>query len=207
MGAQTHILIIDADSLMRDGLSALLNLQNDLLVVGTIGTSAAIGRVALPAAPDLVILDIEIPDYGCSQTITAIRDRWPLARVMVLTFEGNDHAVDTALQAGANAYVLKSDTRGELFAALDNLKEGKSFVSPSVMDRSGRNRRSDGLSGRELDVLKRIAQGQRTREIANELSLSQKTVEKYRSNLMRKLRLKTAPAVAAYAIAHGYVEL
>lgn len=207
MGAQTHILIIDADSLMRDGLSALLNLQDDLLVIGAIGTSAAIGRVALPAAPDLVILDIDIPDYGSSQTITAIRDRWPLARVMVLTFERNDHALNTALQAGVNACVLKSDTRDELFAALRNIKDGRTFVSAAVMERASPNRRSDRLSGRELDVLKRIAQGQRTREIADELSLSQKTVEKYRSNLMRKLRLKTATAVAAYAIAHGYVEL
>jgi two-component system NarL family response regulator len=206
MGAQTHILIIDADSLMRDGLSALLNLQDDLLVIGAIGTSAAIGRVALPAAPDLVILDVGIPDYG-TQTITAIRYRWPLARVMVLTFEDNDHALNAALQAGVNAYILKSDTRGELFAALHNLKEGRNFVSPAVMERSSRNRRADGLSGRELDVLKRIAQGQRTREIATALSISHKTVEKYRSNLMRKLRLKTATAVAAFAIARGYVQL
>jgi two-component system secretion response regulator SsrB len=207
MGAQTHILIIDADSLMRDGLSALLNLQDDLRVIGAIGTSAAIGRVALPAAPDLVILDIDIPDYGGSQTITAIRDRWPLARVMVLTFERHEHALKTALQAGVNAFVLKSDTRSEFFAALHNLKEGKDFVSPGLMERSPRSRRADGLSDRERDVLKRIAQGRRTREIANELSLSHKTIEKYRSNLMRKLGLKTATAVAAYAIAHGYVEL
>ncbi len=214
MGAQTHILIIDADSLMRDGLSALLNLQNELQVIGAIGTSAAIGRASLPAAPDLVILDIDIPDYDGTQTMMAIRDRWPLARVMVLTFDRNEHALKTALQAGVNAYVLKSDTRGELFAAVHNLRQGKDFVSPGLMERPARGRsapkqppRADGLSERERDVMKRIAQGRRTREIASELSLSHKTIEKYRSNLMRKLGLKTATAVAAYAIVHGYVEL
>jgi len=214
MGAQTHILIIDADSLMRDGLSALLNLQAGLQVIGAIGTSAAIARVSLPAAPDLVILDIDIPDYGAEQTIAAIRDRWPSARVMVLTFERDEHALKTTLQAGVNAYVLKSDTRSELFSAVHNLLEGKDFVSPGLMEvptrgrhGAGQQNRPDGLSDRERDVLKRIAQGRRTREIANELSLSHKTIEKYRSNLMRKLGLKTATAVAAYAITHGYVEL
>jgi DNA-binding NarL/FixJ family response regulator len=214
MGAQTHILIIDADSVMRDGLSALLNLQSDLQVIGAIGTSAAITRVPLPAAPDLVILDIDIPDFGGTQTIAAIHDRWPLARVLVLTFQRHEHALKTALQAGVNAYVLKSDRRSDLFAAMHNLMEGRDFVSQSLMDRPVRGRRAagpepeaDGLSARERDVMKRIAQGRRTREIANELSLSHKTIEKYRSNLMRKLGLRTATAVAAYAIAHGYVEL
>jgi two-component system secretion response regulator SsrB len=214
MGAQTHILIIDADSLMRDGLSALLNLQGGLQVIGAIGTSAAIARVSLPAIPDLVILDIDIPDYGGRQTIAAIRDRWPLARVMVLTFERDEHALKTTLQAGVNAYVLKSDTRSELFSAVRHLQDGNDFVSPGLMEPSsratpllGEQRRADGLSERERDVLKRIAQGRRTREIANELSLSHKTIEKYRSNLMRKLGLKTATAVAAYAVTHGYVVL
>jgi DNA-binding NarL/FixJ family response regulator len=214
MGAQTHILIIDADSLMRDGLSALLNLQADLQVIGAIGTSAAIARVSLPAVPDLVILDIDIPDYAGQQTLKAIRDRWPLARVMVLSFERDEYSLKTALQAGVNAYVLKSDTRNELFAAVHHLQEGKDFVSARLMEApargrhsAGQQRRADGLSDRERDVLKRIAQGRRTREIASELSLSHKTIEKYRSNLMRKLGLKSATAVAAYAITHGYVEL
>jgi two-component system, LuxR family, secretion system response regulator SsrB len=213
MGAQTHILIVDADSLMRDGLSALLNLQSGLQVIGAVGTSAAITRALLPTAPDLIILDIDIPDFNGMQTIAAIHDRWPLARVLVLTFQRDEHALKTALQAGVNAYVLKSDTRGELFAAMHNLMAGRDFVSQGLMDRPTRGRRpggleraADGLSERERDVLKRIAQGRRTREIANELSLSHKTIEKYRSNLMRKLGLRTATAVAAYAITHGYVE-
>jgi DNA-binding NarL/FixJ family response regulator len=211
MSAQTHILIIDADSLMRDGLSALLNLRDDLQVIGAIGTSAAIARVALTAVPDIVILDIDIPDYG-NDTLTAIHDRWPLTRVMVLTFERHEYALKSTLQAGVNAYVLKSDTRSELFTAVHNLIEGKDFISSGLLERPGKGRHSsghpaDGLSERERDVMKRIAQGRRTREIANELSLSHKTIEKYRSNLMRKLGLKTATAVAAYAIVHGYLEL
>jgi DNA-binding NarL/FixJ family response regulator len=216
MGAKTHILIIDAQTLIRDGLSALLNLEQDLQVIGAIGTSSAITRVSLPAAPDLVILDVDIPDYNGLDTLTEIRSRWPAARVMVLTFCRDEATLQAALRAGVDAYLLKSDTRGELLAALQCIKEGKEFVSPTLLNRasmtqarkppSKREHRSDGLSDRERDVLKRIAQGRRTREIAQELSLSHKTIEKYRSNLMRKLGLRTATAVAAYAITNGYLD-
>jgi DNA-binding NarL/FixJ family response regulator len=122
--------------------------------------------------------------------------------------------VKGALRAGVDAYLLKSDTRVELGHALRAMREGNRYVSPSL---SGHSNDSYGartppvtmeaLSDRERLVMTRIAQGHRTREIATELSLSTKTIEKYRSNLMRKLGLKTAAAVAAFAIANGYVEL
>ncbi len=215
MGAATHVLIIDADSLIRDGLTALLNMEEGLQVIGAISTSSEIARVPLPTAPDLVILDIAIPDYT-DQTVAAVRGRWPDARILVLTFERDEQALKAALRAGVDAYLLKSDTRSELMTALHHLKEGKDFVSPGIAEQvaNGRPTRHPvgttgpaGLSDRERDVLKRVAQGRRTREIAQELSLSHKTVEKYRSNLMRKLGLKSATAVVAYAITHGYVEI
>jgi DNA-binding NarL/FixJ family response regulator len=209
MSAQTQVLIIDADSLMRDGLSALLNQEDGIRVIGAIDASSAIARVSVPHSPDLVILDVEISDYS-EETAAAIRARWPRAGIMVLTFKRDEQTLKAALRAGVNAYLLKSDTRAELIAALHSLKEGKDFVSPRLMERVSGKRsqgRSDGLSDREREVLTRIAQGRRTREIAQELSLSHKTIEKYRSNLMRKLGLRSATAVAAYAIAHGYLDL
>lgn len=205
---KTQILIIDAQSLIRDGLAALLNSEPDLHVMGAIGKISTIGRVSLPAAPDLVILDVDLPDYRGAETIKAITTRWPETKVMVLTFQHGEQAMDTAVRAGVGAYLLKSDTRDELHDALQHLAEGKRFLTPSLTSpkrTSVRPEPPDGLSSRERDVLRRIAQGRRTREIAHELSLSHKTIEKYRSNLMRKLGLKTATAVAAYAIANGYL--
>jgi DNA-binding NarL/FixJ family response regulator len=212
---KTRILIIDAQSLIRDGLAALLSSQADLQVIGAIGKGSAIGRVSLPAPPDLVILDIDLPDYRGAETIKTISVRWPKAKIMVLTFQHSEQAMDTALRAGVDAYLLKSDTRSELDDALHHLAQNKRFLTPSLTSRDTRTNGPkatmvrpelpDGLSSRERDVLRRIAQGQRTREIAHELSLSHKTIEKYRSNLMRKLGLKTATAVAAYAIANGYL--
>ena len=209
---KTRILIIDAQSLIRDGLAALLSSEADLQVMGAIGKSSAIGRVTLPAHPDLVILDVDLPDYRGAETIKTIRVRWPKAKIMVLTFQQSAQAMDTALRAGVDAYLLKSDTRSELDAALHHLAQSKRFLTPSLTPRANgqkptlvRPEPPDGLSSRERDVLRRIAQGRRTREIADELSLSHKTIEKYRSNLMRKLGLRTATAVAAYAIANGYL--
>jgi len=215
MADKTRILLIDAQTLIRDGIAALLNAEPDLHVIGAIGTIASIGRVSLPAPPDLVILDLDLPDYRGAETIRAIGTRWPGAKVMILTLQHSERAMEAALRAGVGAYLLKSDTREELRDALQHLARGKNYLTPSSTGAGAEGPRyipnqrgaPDGLSDRERDVLKRIAQGRRTREIAHELSLSHKTIEKYRSNLMRKLGLRSATAVAAYAIANGYVEI
>ena len=212
-----QILVIDADSLLRDGVCALLNSEEELQVIGALGTTAEIVRASFPTTPDIAIIDIAVPDATGIEAITAVRVRWPRIRVLVLTFDSDGRLLEEALQAGADGYLLKSDTRQALDTALRSIKEGERYVSPSVFDdvvhgyirkhTFTRQHEIDGLSDRERDVMRRIARGQRTREIAQELSLSHKTVEKYRSNLMRKLGLKTATAVAAYAISHGYLEI
>jgi DNA-binding NarL/FixJ family response regulator len=216
MPDKTRILIIDAQSLMRDGLAALLSAEPDVQVIGAVGKSNAITRAALTASPDLVILDVDLPDYRGAETIKAIHAHWPSARIMVLTFQRSQQTMDTAVRAGVDAYLLKSDTHGDLHTALQHIAQGKPFLTPSLTSPGSRTQGAkrtpvrpelpDGLSVREREVLRRIAQGRRTREIAHELSLSHKTIEKYRSNLMRKLGLKTATAVAAYAIANGYLD-
>ena len=212
-----QILVIDADSLLRDGVCALLNSEEELQVIGALSTTAEIARASFPTAPDIAIIDIAVPDATGIDAITAVRVRWPQIRVLILTFDSDGRLLEEALQAGADGYLLKSDTRQALDTALRSIKEGERYVSPSVFDdvvhgyirkhTFTRQHEIDGLSDRERDVMRRIARGQRTREIAQELSLSHKTVEKYRSNLMRKLGLKTATAVAAYAISHGYLEI
>ena len=216
MGSKLQILVIDSDTLLRDGLCALLNLEDGFQAAGAISSFAPLARFAPTQPPDLVILDTGISGSGGVALITAVRERWPRARVLVLTFEGDDQTLDDALRAGADGYLLKSDKRRELTNALKTVMDGQRYVSPTILDHvvhgyvrrhdRARQQQSDGLSDRERDVIRRIAQGRRTREIAQELSLSHKTIEKYRSNLMRKLGLKTATAVAAYAISHGYLE-
>jgi two-component system, NarL family, response regulator NreC len=223
------IVVADDHGIMRDGLCALINGEPDLKVIGT----ATNGREAIRAAevlkPDLVMMDMSMPLTNGPEAIAHIKRRTPEQRILVLTFHTDDQHIHSALRAGADGYVLKDDSRLEMLTAVRAVLNGKSFLSPAICDRvvngylSGAGAGSAGggvsarpsgtqssvgseiLSQREREVIKLIAEGYRTREIATFLSLSHKTVEKHRSNLMRKLNLRSAAAVTAYAIANGFV--
>jgi DNA-binding NarL/FixJ family response regulator len=147
-----------------------------------------------------------------------LKRRFPRVKVVVLTLHRDDRHIRAALHAGAEAYVLKDDGRAELLAAIRNVADGKSYLSPTICGSvmSGYISAQPGsvppqpsapswetLTDREREVLKLVAEGHKTREIATYLSLSVKTVEKHRSNLMRKLDLHSVSAVTAYAISNG----
>jgi two-component system response regulator NreC len=216
MRRKTRILLIDEDSLLRDGLAALLGLEEEVEFLGARGSGTESVNNAPEPAPQVVILDFSTRDQSGPETVAAVKGRWPDARVLVLTFRREDRIIEAALRAGVAGYLLKTDTRAELLTAIRAVAEGKRYISPSIFDRvvSGfvrmhaplRQVSPDGLSDREREVMKRIALGYRTREIALQLSLSHKTIEKHRSNLMRKLGLRSATAVATYATANGYLD-
>lgn len=218
------IVVADDHGIMRDGLCALINGEPDLKVIGT----ATNGREAIRAAevlkPDLVMMDMSMPLTNGPEAIAHIKRRTPEQRILVLTFHTDDQHIHAALSAGADGYVLKDDSRLEMLTGVRAVLNGKSFLSPAICERvvngylgggaGGGGMRPAGtqsavgaevLSQREREVIKLIAEGYRTREIATFLSLSHKTVEKHRSNLMRKLNLRSAAAVTAYAIANGFV--
>jgi DNA-binding NarL/FixJ family response regulator len=200
----SRIVIVDDHGIMRDGLSALLDMESDFEVVGT----AADGKMALERVtdtkPDLVLMDLSMPGTDGASAIELIKRRFPDIGVVVLTFHREDAHIHAALEAGAEGYALR------------NVAAGRSYLSPSVCSRvvsiyletSGSRPNTDSptwelLSSREREVLKLVAEGYKTREIAEYLSLSVKTIEKYRSSMMRKLDLHSVSAVTAYAIANG----
>ncbi len=215
------VVISDDHGIMRDGLRALIESEPDLQVIGT----AANGREAIRAAeqykPDLILMDISMPLTDGPEAIAYIKRRSPTMRILVLTFHTDELHIQAALQAGADGYVLKDDSRVELLTAIRAVLAGKSYLSPAICNRvvsgylgvgaairsnlSTPTNTNNGLSSREREVIKLIAEGYRTRQIAQFLSLSPKTIEKHRSNLMRKLGLRSASAVTAYAIANGFV--
>jgi DNA-binding NarL/FixJ family response regulator len=215
MRRKTRVLIIDEPSLVRDGVQAILDLEEELEVLG-----AGVGgiKVAEFAAksPHVVILEFAMRGYNGSEILADLKLRWADARVLILTCRHEDEFFEAALRAGADGYLLKSDSRAELMSAIRAVADKKRHISPSLFDRavkgylgtqpSRQHRAPDGLSARERQVMKKIALGLRTREIALQLSLSHKTIEKHRSSLMRKLGLRSATAVAAYATAHGYLD-
>ncbi len=215
MPSKTQVLIVDTDSIMRDGLVALLS-NEECEVIGAASNGTEALRESELRTPDLVIIDLSMATASDPDTIVKLKEQRPGVRVLVLTFLREERLIDAALRAGADGYLLKSDTRLELIAAIRSVAHGKGYISPSICDRvingylktqadAPRRRGSGVLSKREQQVVRLIAEGYRTREIAQQLSLSHKTIEKHRTNLMRKLGLRTAPAVAAYAIAHGYL--
>ena len=208
------ILIADDPGIMRDGLCGLLSADPGVQIAGVAAGGNEALRLIEHEVPDLLIIDIGPAATLGAETIAHVKRHWPQVRVLVLTFRKEDACIEAALRAGADGYLLKNDNRSELFAAIHYTGE-KPFLSAVVYERilngfvnpkeSGGGRRSPShLTQREREVIRLIASGQRTREIAQHLSLSHKTVEKHRTNLMRKLGLKTATAVAAYAIANGY---
>jgi len=213
---KTRVLVADEAGILRDGLCALLQSDDALEVVA----ATAIQREALQTLtidqPDVAIVDFAMDLRSGPETIAHLKRRWPEVRVLVLTVRRDETFIETALRAGADGYVLKSDSRAELFNAVHRIAAGKGYISPSALDRMvtayartserlpGRLRPAGALTSREQEVITLIAKGYRTREMAQLMSLSHKTVEKHRTNLMRKLGLRSAAAVAAYAITHGF---
>jgi len=212
-----RVMIVDDHTIMRDGLQALLSSEANFDVVGTVADGKTAINSISTMNPDLILMDLSMPGTGGMEAIVQIKRRYPKIRIVALTFHKEDKYIHATLKAGADAYVLKDDSRTELFTAISSVLKGKSYLSPSICDRvvagflAGS---SDGaaeepsweiLTQREREVIKLIAEGNKTRDIAEYLSLSPKTVEKHRTNLMRKLDLHSVSAVTVYAIQNGFI--
>jgi DNA-binding NarL/FixJ family response regulator len=208
-------LIVDDHTILRDGLKAMLSSDDTYEVVDTVADGKAAIRAATSLKPDIIIMDLTMPRTGGIDAISRIKRQHPVIKIVALTFHKEDRFIHATLEAGADAYVLKDDSREELFTALGSVMRGKSYLSPSICDRivagylaapevASAQPSWEILTQREREIIKLIAEGSRTKEIAAYLSLSPKTVEKHRTNLMRKLDLHSVAAVTAYAIANGF---
>ena len=210
------LVIVDDHTIMRDGLQALLSSESEYEVVGTVCDGKEAIKSASELQPDIILMDLTMPRTGGIEAIAHIKRQHPKIKIVALTFHKEDKYIHATLEAGADAYVLKDDSRAELFTALASVLSGKSYLSPSICDRVVAGYLSGGdsasrepsweiLTLREREVIKLIAEGNRTKEIAAYLSLSPKTVEKHRTNLMKKLDLHSVSAVTVYAIQNGFL--
>jgi DNA-binding NarL/FixJ family response regulator len=215
--ASIRILLVEDHVILREGLCALLELEPDLKVVG----DAADVDTALEAVnrlqPNLVISDLALGGRSGIAFISELRARNSTARVLVLTAHNTEEYIRAALNAGAHGYVLKDSGRADLLQAIRTVVSGGQYLCASVSARivsgfvNGRDLKSAAspesmVTFREKQVLTRIALGHSNKLIARELGLSVKTVEKHRSNLMRKLTLHNAAAVTLFALRHGFIE-
>ncbi len=206
-------LIVEDQTVMRDGLQALLASEPDFEVVGATAEGESAIRAATTLHPNIILMDLSAPHMSGTDAITRIKRKHPEIKIVVLTLHKEDKFIQAALQAGADAYVLKDDNREELFTALLTVITGRRYLSPSILervimgylDRTTETPSWEILTDREQEVMKLIAEGYRTKDIAAQLTVSPRTVETHRTNLMKKLDLTSVSAVTAYAIANGII--
>ncbi len=211
--ARIKVVVIDQAGILRDGLVALLETEPAFVVSGVAASRRDALTTIAACNPSVVLVDFSIAMKTDPETVALLKKRWPEIRVVVLSLRQEEYLIESALRAGADGYVLKTDTHTDLFNAVRRAALGKGYLSPRVLENlanpqqraTGRAGAAPVLTSREQEVITLIARGHRTREIAHQMSLSHKTVEKHRTNLMRKLGLRSAAAVAAYAITHGYL--
>jgi len=214
--AQYRIVIVDDHAIFRAGIKALLESEKDIDVVGEAEDGLSAMQAVNSLKPDLVLCDLSMPKTNGTDGIRQIRRRFPDIAIVVLTVHRAEEYIRAALAAGANGYVLKDDTEHELLTAMHQVLNKKVYLSPSICTNIISGYLSDkkehaptpsweNLSPREQQVLKLIAEGQRNKEIAEYLSISPKTVEKHRGNLMRKLNLHDVSSLTTYAIKNGLV--
>ena len=212
MGSQIKILIADDHQMMRAGLRALLEQRPGAKVIAEAGDGRAAVQLALQLAPDVVIMDINMPDLNGVEATRQICAEGKGPKVIALTgYAPSTFAVEM-LNAGASAYLLKTNAAAELSKALDAVCAGKIYLSPEVSDEvmnkpahpnNGGGSVFSKLSAREREVLQLLTEGKSTKEAAVRLKVSIKTVETHRRNLMEKLDLHSVAELTKYAIREG----
>lgn len=216
MDKKIRIFLVEDHTILREGLRALLTAEPNFEIIGEAADGREAVRFVEKQVPDLILMDLSMPRMTGMDAIREIKKRYPATKIIALTVHKTEEYLRTTLQAGADGYVLKDATHEELMLAIQNVLKGKTYLSPGVSKKviegylEGKESQIPGstlglLSPREREVLKLIAEGYKNKEIAADLCISLKTVEKHRANLMKKLDLHNAAALTAYAIEQGLV--
>jgi DNA-binding NarL/FixJ family response regulator len=206
-----RVLLADDHALMREGLRALLSAEPDIAIVAEVGNGHDAVRRAGELKPDVALIDITMPDLNGIEAARIIREKCPNTKVIILSMHASSEHVHRALQAGATGYLLKEAAGSEVVAAVHAVCLGKQYLSPALPDSArqratGPERREspiESLSSRERQVLQLVVEGKSSAEIARLVHLSPKTVETYRSRLMKKLSVADVTALVKFAVQHG----
>jgi DNA-binding NarL/FixJ family response regulator len=213
---KTRILLADDHALVRDGLRMVLDAQPDLEVVAEADDGAEALSTAITEDVDLAILDISMPRMTGLHAAHELSRQRPDVRVLILSMHENEQYLYDALKAGASGYVLKTVADRDLVEACRAAMRGERFLYPGAMTtlirdylhraRNDQRVREDPLSPRESEVVKLIAEGHSSRQIADALTISEKTVERHRANILEKLGMRDRVQLTRYAIRRGLVE-
>lgn len=210
-----RILVADDHPVVRDGLVAILGTQPDFTVVGEAGDGAVAAELAEALRPDVILLDLEMPEVDGVEALRRIRAARPDARAIIFTVFDTDERIVSAVEAGAQGYLLKGVPREEIFNAIRVVSQGGSLLQPVVASKllrhlsteSSRPAALDPLTDREMEVLKLMAQGRQNRDIAGTLGISERTVKFHVSAILSKLGASNRTEAVALAAQQGIVEL
>lgn len=213
-----RVFIADDHAVVRDGLCYLLEAQPDLTVIGAAGNGREAVALVEHLKPDVVLMDISMPELNGIDATTQIIQAVPETNVIILSMQGTAEYVYRALQAGAHGYILKESAGKVVVEAVRAVYGGSRYFSDEItstlvadylQQRQGGREKSplERLSGREREILQLVVEGKSSAEIGRILSLSPKTVETYRSRLMEKLGIKDLPSLVKFAVQHGLTTL
>ena len=212
-----RVLLADDHTILREGIRALIEDQGDMEVVGEAENGQATVKMVAQLLPDVVVMDIAMPLLNGLEATRQIRRDFPQVKVLILTMHENEEYIRQVLTAGALGYVLKDAAARDLLGAIRTVYQGEAVLSPAITRlviedylRWGDIRPEDttnGLTAREREVLQLIAEGYTSKEIAGILSLSVKTVQSHRTNLMNKLDLHDRGELIKYAIQKKIIDI
>jgi len=212
-----RLLLVDDHAVVRIGLKMLLAGHSEFEVAGEADSAAAALQAALTLRPDVILMDIGLPDKTGIEATREIKANFPEAKIVALTIHEDQEYFFQMLNAGASGYVPKRAASEELISAIRAAAQGEVYIYPSLAkwlvhdylnaENSAEQKASlDGLTEREREVLARLAEGETNEQIAAALVISPKTVERHRENLMRKLNLHSRSALVRYAICKGVIQ-
>ena len=216
MGNRYRVILADDHVLVRHGLKLILEENPNLEIAAEVGDGLELLNVLQKINPDLIVLDVSMPNLRGIEAIPEIRRVRPNAKVLMLTMHKEEDYLYQAISAGANGYLLKEDAEKELFSAIEHIKNGKIYISPGLADQSMQNwarmRRGEddsqhveSLTVREREILKLIAEGKSNKEIGDLLFISVRTVERHRANMMSKLNIRKTAELVQYALRKHYI--
>lgn len=210
------IVLADDHAMFRKGIRKILEERAEINIIGEANDGLKLLNLLKEDTPEMVILDISMPNLGGIAAAKETKSRFPNTKVLILSMHNDKEYLQHAMAAGADGYLLKNDADSELFVAIDAIRNGKIYISPTLSRELTSNLvsicrtgdlplNSKPLSSRETEVLKLIAEGKTSKEIGELLFISHRTVDNHRTHIMEKLNLRSIPALVKYAIKKGYI--
>ncbi|MEE4240051.1 MAG: response regulator transcription factor [Desulfopila sp.] len=209
------ILLADDHVLIRHGIKNIIKQNETLEVIGEVGNGEELMEFLEKKTPDLLILDISMPRLAGTEAVSLVKKKYPQVKVLMLTMHKNKQYFYHSMSCGADGYLMKDDSDEELLLAIKKIQKGKTYISPILSDdftqdviSAHRNHQAtpfSGLTKREYEVLQLVVEGRTSKDVAERLCLSPRTVDHHRARLLKKFNLRNSADLVCYAVRNGFI--